>query len=82
MESLYRTHDYLLRTKGSTLVRNLFYEIDEKEKLIGIVGSRGIGKTTFHLDRVAQKYDSHEKRCLYVNLNQIFFTTTTLVDFA
>ncbi len=82
MESLYRTHDYLLRTKGSTLVRNLFYEIDEKEKLIGIVGSRGIGKTTFLLDWVAQKYDSHEKRCLYVNLNQFFFTTTTLVDFA
>lgn len=82
MESLYRTHDYLLRTKGNTLIRQLFHEIDENEKLIGIVGPRGIGKTTFLLDWVSMKYESHEKKCLYVNLNQFFFTTTSLVDFA
>ncbi len=82
MESLYRTHDYLLRTKGSTLIRQLFYEIDDNERLIGIVGPRGIGKTTFLLDWVASKYDTHEKKCLYVNLNQFFFTTTSIVEFA
>lgn len=82
MESLYRTHDHLIRTKGNTLVRQLFYEIDDREMLIGIVGSRGIGKTTFLLDWVASKYESGEKRCLYVNLNQFFFTTTTLLEFA
>lgn len=82
MESLYRTHDYLLRTKGSTLLRTLYDEIDEREKLIGIVGARGIGKTTFLLDWAAEKSDPTEKRCLYVNLNHFFFTTTSLVDFA
>ncbi len=82
METLYRTHDYLLRTKGKTLIRQLFYNINENDRLIGIIGSRGIGKTTFLLDWAEQKKKSSHKNCLYVNLNQFLFTTKNLTDFA
>lgn len=82
MESLYRTHDHLLRTKGKTLIRKLFYEINDRDRLIGIVGQRGIGKTTFLLDWVALKHGVKDKSCLYVNLNQFIFTTKNLIDFA
>lgn len=82
MESLYRTHDYLLRTKGNTLIRSLFHEIDDRERLIGIVGQRGIGKTTFLLDWVAQKRGEKDRSSLYVNLNHFLFTTKSLVEFA
>lgn len=82
MDSLFRTHDHMLRHRGSLIRRELMDEIDPNERLIGIVGSRGIGKTTFLLDWAAKKYGILNRKCLYVNLNQFFFTTTTLIDFA
>lgn len=82
IESLYRTHDYLLRNKPRTLLRGLFHEIDESLRIIGIEGSRGVGKTFFLLDWAKQHYGVANRACLYVNLNQFLFTTTSLTDFA
>ena len=82
IESLYRTHDYLLRNKPRTLLRRLFHEIDESLRIIGIEGSRGVGKTFFLLDWAKQHYGVANRACLYVNLNQFLFTTTSLTDFA
>lgn len=82
MESLFRTHDHLLRAQDNTVRRILMDEIDPKERLVGIVGARGVGKTTFLLDWVNENYGSHNRKCLYINLNQFMFTTKRLVDFA
>ena len=82
IETLYRTHDYLLRNKPKTLLRGLFHELDETQQLIGIEGSRGIGKTIFLLDWAKQHYGVANRVCLYVNLNQFLFTTTSLTEFA
>lgn len=82
MESLFRTHDHLLRARENTVRRTLMDEIDPKERLVGIVGARGVGKTTFLLDWANEKYGPLNRKALYVNLNQFLFTTKTLVEFA
>ena len=50
--------------------------------MIGIKGSRGVGKTTFLLDYAREYFGADNKECLYINLNHFYFTERTLVDFA
>lgn len=57
-------------------------EIDWSDRLIGIKGSRGIGKTTFLLNYARERFGSDNKECLYINLNHFYFTERTLIDFA
>lgn len=83
MEAFYRTHQYLLSHLSTHLVRRgLMDEIDWSERLIGIKGSRGVGKTTFLLSFAKEFYGIDNRKCLYINLNHFFFTDRTLVDFA
>lgn len=62
--------------------RKLAEEIDTDSRMIGILGTRGVGKTTFLLDFARTHYDLSPRHCLYVNLNQFFFTEETIVEFA
>lgn len=83
METFYRTHQYLLSHLSTQLVRRgLMDEIDWSERLIGIKGSRGIGKTTFLLSYAKEFYGIDNRECLYINLNHFFFTERSIVDFA
>jgi predicted AAA+ superfamily ATPase len=56
-------------------------EIDWSHRLIGIKGSRGVGKTTFLL-QFAKDHFGTDRSCLYVNFNNFYFTEHTLVEFA
>ncbi len=83
MESFYRTHQYLLSHLPEKLLRRgLTDEINWNERLIGIKGSRGVGKTTFLLSYAKEFYGIYNRECLYINLNHFFFTEQSLVDFA
>ena len=57
-------------------------EINWEDRLIGVKGSRGVGKTTFLLDYAREYFGADNKECLYINLNHFYFTERTLVDFA
>ncbi len=57
-------------------------EINWEDRLIGIKGSRGVGKTTFLLDYAREHFGADNRACLYINLNHFYFTERTLVDFA
>ncbi|MDR2680198.1 MAG: AAA family ATPase [Tannerella sp.] len=82
MESFYRTHQYLLSHLSASLVRRgLMDEINWNERLIGIKGSRGVGKTTFLLSYAKEFYGIGNRECLYINLNHFIFTVRTLIDF-
>ena len=83
MEAFFRTHQYLLTHLSTQLVRRvLMDEINWNERLIGIKGSRGIGKTTFLLSYAKEYYGINNRECLYINLNHFFFTERTIVEFA
>ncbi len=61
--------------------RTLMDEIDWNQRLIGIKGSRGVGKTTFLLEYAKRNFGT-DRSCLYINLNNFYFTERTLIDFA
>ncbi len=80
MDALFRTHRYLLEHLETVAERELMKEIDWNQTLIGVKGSRGIGKTSFLLS-YAKKFHDTDRSCLYVNLNNFYFTQRTLADF-
>ena len=82
MESFYRTHSYLIEHLGTPVRRELMREIDWSHRLIGIKGSRGVGKTTFLLQYAREHFSLSDRSCLYINLNNLYFTDHSLVDFA
>ncbi|MBR1631020.1 MAG: AAA family ATPase [Paludibacteraceae bacterium] len=81
LAAFFQTHDYLVDHVQSPVHRVLMDEIDWSHRLIGIKGSRGVGKTTFLLQYAKERF-GHDRRCLYVNLNSFYFTQHSLVDFA
>ncbi|MCF0203269.1 MAG: ATP-binding protein [Bacteroidaceae bacterium] len=82
METFYRTHKYLVEHVNAPLRRYLSDEIDWTARLIGIKGTRGVGKTTFLLQYAKENYGPANRHCLYINLNNFYFQGHTLVDFA
>ncbi len=81
MERFYNTHFELLDSVKSHINRELKNEINWQNRLIGIKGTRGIGKTVFLLDYIKSNF-GNDKSCLYVNLNNFYFSSHSLVDFA
>jgi len=63
------------------IVRNYIIKIDWSDQLIGLKGSRGIGKTTLILQHIKQNYSAN-KEALYISLDDLYFTTHTLYDLA
>lgn len=82
MEAFYRTHKYLVEHVVSPVRRILMDEIDWSQRLIGIKGSRGVGKTTFLLQYAKEKFDVNSRKCLYINFNNFYFTQHSLLEFA
>lgn len=82
MDTFFKTHNYLLEHNVSLVRRGLMDEINWDDRLIGIKGTRGVGKTTFLLDYAREFFGVGNKSCLYINLNHFYFTERTLIDFA
>ena len=82
VEAFFRTHKYLVDHLYAPVRRGLMDEINWEDRLIGIKGSRGVGKTTFLLDYARERFGADNRACLYINLNHFYFTERTLVDFA
>jgi predicted AAA+ superfamily ATPase len=82
MESLYKTHQYLVEHLALPLRRKLMDEINWNDRLIGIKGSRGVGKTSFLIQYAKENFSPEDKSCLYINLNNFYFTVKTIRDFA
>lgn len=62
--------------------RYLMDKIDWSHRLIGIKGARGVGKTTFLLQYAKEHFSNCDKKCLYINLNNFYFTECSLIQFA
>ena len=81
MEAFYRTHSYLVEHTHAPIRRGLMDEIDWNDRMIGIKGTRGVGKTTFLLQYAKEKFGT-DRSCLYINMNNLYFSQYSLVDFA
>lgn len=81
MQSLINIHNALQEQTRQSIRRELMDEIDWSHRIIGIKGFRGVGKTTFLLDIIKEKFQN-DKSCLYVNLNNFYFTKRKIISFA
>ena len=82
MEAFFRTHRYLVEHVNAPVRRTLMDEIDWSQRMIGIKGTRGVGKTTFLLQYARENFDLDDKQCLYINMNNFYFQGRGIADFA
>jgi len=82
MEAFFRTHRYLVEHTKAPVRRTLMDEIDWSDRMIGIKGTRGVGKTTFLLQYAKDHFDIQDKQCLYINMNNFYFQGKGIADFA
>ncbi len=82
MEAFYRTHRYLVEHVNAPVRRMLMDEINWNDRMIGIKGTRGVGKTTFLLQYAKEKFDLDDRQCLYINMNNFYFQGRGIADFA
>ncbi len=75
--SLHATMLKQLRDTDLSFKRYLYDDIPEA-RLVGITGPRGVGKSTLLL----QKIKESNKKCLYVDADNLYFATHTLVSLA
>ena len=82
MDAFFRTHTYLVEHKYAPVRRMLMDEIDWNDRMIGIKGTRGVGKTTFLLQYAKEKFGANDRKCLYINMNNFYFQERGIADFA
>lgn len=82
MEAFFRTHAYLVEHTNAPVDRLLMDEINWNDRMIGIKGSRGVGKTTFLLQYAKKYFKTDNRQCLYVNMNNFYFQGRGIADFA
>ena len=82
MEAFFKTHTYLVEHTYVKVRRALMDEINWDDRMIGIKGTRGVGKTTFLLQYAKEHFDKEDRSCLYVNMNNFYFQGRGIADFA
>ena len=81
LNSLFEKSARKLVHASAAITRSLMGEIDWNQRLIGIKGARGVGKTTLMLQRLQQQ-DLPPNKALYASCDNIWFSSNTLVDLA
>ena len=81
MERIKQISESRLQRVPLTFFRFLINEINWDDRLIGISGARGTGKTTLLLQFMKNKLPANTE-ALYVSLDDIYFAQTPLVYFA
>jgi hypothetical protein len=80
MNILQEISDKLKAAVKTDFVRKIMDNLDEPDRLIGIKGSRGVGKTTLLLQYL--KLRLNDKNALYISLDDLYFTENTFLDTA
>lgn len=82
METLYNKHKILISNVSLRIVRDVMNKISWDKQLVGIRGSRGVGKTTLMRQYIRQKYGTRAGEALYCVMDSMYFTNHTLLDLA
>lgn len=82
MRQLFETFYQLVERTSTEFIRYLYHEIRWESRLIAITGARGTGKTTLLLQYIKNNYAPFSGEVLYASLDNIWFTTHSLLDLA
>lgn len=80
MDALYQKFQTLIQLTDTSFKRYLFNTIDWNNRMIGIVGPIGVGKTTLILQHIKENLDEH--KTLYVSADDLYFGENRLLDVA
>ncbi len=79
MEHLFEHSARLIEETEIQFVRYLYDQVNWNNRMIGIIGPRGVGKTTMILQHIQQ---THKSNALYVTAEDFFFAENKLLDLA
>ncbi|MBQ8226751.1 MAG: AAA family ATPase [Bacteroidaceae bacterium] len=80
MEQLFNTYNKLIKSVDTDFVRYMYDRIIWSGRMLGLVGPRGVGKTTMLLQHI--KLYLPIEQTLYVSADNLYFMDHTLVDLA
>ncbi|WP_392447302.1 ATP-binding protein [Capnocytophaga canis] len=80
MESLFQYSNHLISNMDTRFTRYLYQKMNWENRLIGIVGARGVGKTTLVLQYIKNELDTN--KTLYVTAEDFYFGSNKLIDLA
>ncbi len=79
-DALFSTYHRLIQATSLDSHRYLYHQFDLKNRLTGIVGPRGVGKTTLMLQYIkAHLYD--EGKAFYLSADHLYFNSHSLYTF-
>ncbi len=81
MENLFKYFQNRLSGISTQFIRYLYDQIEWNDRLIGITGARGTGKTTLMLQQIKMTF-GYSKEVLYVSMDDFYFTNHRLFDLA
>jgi predicted AAA+ superfamily ATPase len=80
MKALYQTFEEHLRKTTLDFKRYLYPAINWNNRMFGIVGPRGVGKTTLVLQHIKENHSSTDT--LYISTDDLYFANHTLYETA
>jgi len=80
MRVLYQKFETLLQNTTTDFKRYLYEKVSWDNRMIGIIGARGVGKTTLILQHIKENLDT--KKALYVSADDMYFGENRLFDLA
>lgn len=80
MDQLFVHFHSLLNGIPTTFIRSAYLNINWKNRMIGLTGPRGVGKTTLLLQHIKQNLNTSDT--LYVIAEDFYFATNRLLDLA
>ena len=79
LQTLFNNYHRKIEKIDTRFKRYLYDQINWDARIIGIKGARGVGKTTMLLQHILLNYTDIDKT-LYVSLDDLWFTTHSLID--
>jgi len=79
MENLYANYRKRIDSEKSFYLRYLHNDIDWNERMIGIIGARGAGKTTLMIQHIRETF-TDRNNALYVSLDNLWFSNHSLTE--
>jgi hypothetical protein len=79
MQVLISDYRRRIRELGDVYERRAFKKMESGHRIIGIVGPRGAGKTTYMLNYLKKNYEN-DSQALYVSADDLYFSSNRLID--
>lgn len=79
IDYIYQISERKILSVNTSFHRYLYHQINWENRLIGIKGCKGVGKTTLVLQHIKETFDDYSK-VLFVSMDNLWFETNSILD--